>query len=240
MKKLALMIVAVCTAAAACAQAPDAVRTIDVTGEALVLVVPDRASVTLGIESYDAVLPKAQAANAASGRKLLDMLKAQGIEDTAIQTSDLTVSIQYKDSSHPSRGIDGYTVSRDYTVTLKNPKSLSGFVTQAIAAGANSVWGISYSTTELRARRDEARAEAIRAAREKAAAMAAELGCSLGKPRSISEQGQQYFRSGLATQNVMRAYADTEASGGDVTEEIPVGQVGVRASVHVVFDLVVK
>ncbi len=82
---------------------------------------------------------------------------------------------------------------------------------------------------------------ALKAAREKAVAMAAELGSKIGKPTSI---GEGYSGAGMwawsggrgnqMTQNVM-SQAPTPATEG--SEGFAPGQISVTASVNVSFEL---
>ncbi len=83
---------------------------------------------------------------------------------------------------------------------------------------------------------------AIKACREKAAALAAELDCKVGAPRTISETSFGYFGNAYRwggnnymAQNSVQAAPD---GGGESGETMPLGQVGVHATVSVSFDLI--
>jgi len=117
-------------------------------------------------------------------------------------------------------------------------------LTDVLNAGVNYVQGIEFRTTELRKYRDEARALAVRAAQEKATALARELGQAAGKPQTITEQQSSWWsgygawwgsRWGSAmTQNTVQEY-----QGGSlgVDSSVAPGQISVRASVAVSFEL---
>ena len=105
--------------------------------------------------------------------------------------------------------------------------------------------GFEFKTRNLRPHRDEARQLAIRAAREKAQALSAAIGLKVGAARSISEGGFGYsgaYRSWWGwggygqgqSQNVMTTAGESEPGG----ETLPLGRIGVRASVSVTFELV--
>ncbi|MGO9309437.1 MAG: SIMPL domain-containing protein [Spirochaetia bacterium] len=228
-------------AALASAETADVERTISVTGEALVFVTPDEAVVTLGIETFNPSLARGQDLSAAAGKQVLDAIKALGVADKSIQTSDLTITIQYADSNHLSRGVEGYALRRIFTITLKDPSRIAAVVNAALQSGANILSGVAYNTTDLRKYRDTARINAIRAAKEKAAALTAELGCKVGKPRTISEGFLGYFGMASAaqmTQNTSSYAGGSGSSPEDEAQTVPVGQIGIRASVQVVFDIV--
>jgi len=221
----------------------DAPRTITTTGEAVVYVVPDELVVGFGVETYDPALKAAKDHNAAESARLLKAVREAGVEDKHVQTSDMEVELRYKDRARESAEVEGYIVRRTYAVTLKDVKKFEQLVSAALENGANRLLGFEHRTTELRKHRDEARKMAIRAAKEKAEALAGELDCTVGRPRTIGEGyfgyvgswGSRwgYGRGQHMSQNVAQS-APGEGEGGETT---PLGQIGVRASITVTFDL---
>lgn len=86
----------------------------------------------------------------------------------------------------------------------------------------------------------EARSQAIAAAKEKATAMAKELGQAVGKPWDISEEGDYSDRLNFAALSggVNGRYAyNSGGSGGGGDSTVAPGQVTVRASIRVSFQL---
>ena len=227
--------------------ADDPLRSISVSGEALQYVVPDEAVVRLGIETFDASLDAATSANDNSGRRLVRAVRQMGVEEKGIQADHAEVEIVYpKDGV--AAGIAGYRIRRAYAITVKDLKSLDELITAALKSGANHLEGYELQTTDLRRHRDEARRRAIIAAREKAQALARELGCEIGPPRSIGEGYYGWFGThgswsswggwrssqNTMTQNVSMAASDS----GEPNALTPLGQIGVRAQVSVTFDLI--
>jgi len=221
-------------------------RSISVTGEALQYVVPDEAVVRLGIETFDPTLEGAIAANDNRGGRLVRAVRQVGVEEKGIQADHAEVEIVYpKDGV--AAGIAGYRVRRAYAVTLKDLKRLDELIAAALKSGANHVEGYELQTTELRRHRDEARRRAIIAAREKAQALAHELGCEVGPPKTIGEGYYGWFGThgswsswgGWRSQNQMTQNVTMAASdSGEPNALTPLGQIGVRAQVSVTFDLV--
>ena len=80
-----------------------------------------------------------------------------------------------------------YSVSQQITCTLHDVSKVTDVTAAVVTAGATSVDGASLRSSENRKHRDEARAKAIKAAKEKAVALATELGSVVGKPYSIAE-----------------------------------------------------
>jgi uncharacterized protein YggE len=217
-------------------------RTVSTTGEAVVYVVPDEVVVGFGVESFKVDLDAAKQLNDDTCARLLKAIREAGVEEKHIQTDTMTVEIAYRDGSHPTRGIEGYFARRAYSVTLKDVKRFEPLVATALKNGANRIHGFEFKTTELRKHRDEARKRAIRAAKEKAEALAAELGAKAGKPRSIGEgySGGGSYRSWWGWGGNYQANAQVAVQGdggGEGGETMPLGQIAVRAQVSVTFDL---
>ena len=241
MNRLAFPIVIAFLLAPIAAMGQEALRTISTSGEALIHVPPDEVVVNVGIETFDASLDKAKEANRDAADRLLRALRAMGLEEKRIQTANLELEIRYR-SREPHTQIEGYMARRAYAITLKDPTQFEAVTDTALKNGANKLMGFEFRTTELRKHRDQARKMAIAAAKEKAAALAGELECRLGRPRTIQEGGgySGYSSSrwgwgggGMMTQNSMQVAGDP-GSGG---ETLPLGQIGIRATVSVTFDL---
>ncbi|UCD64677.1 MAG: SIMPL domain-containing protein, partial [Candidatus Zixiibacteriota bacterium] len=119
-------------------------------------------------------------------------------------------------------------------------------LTSVVAAGATHIRNIDFRTTELRKYRDQARAVAIKAAEDKARNLAAELGRQIGEPLKIQEgRSSSHFwynswwrwyggRNAGTSQNVIQTQSASSAEPG---ESIALGQISVKASVSVTFEL---
>ena len=231
-------------AQAALGQATDSAAppwTISTSGEAVVYVVPDQVVVSLGVENFHREMEQAKRDNASAAARLVKAVEETGVDRKDLQTSDLTLDIEYPHQTGPVGGVAGYTVKRSFVVTLKDPRRLEELTEVALRNGANRLDGIDYQTTELRRHRDDARARAVRAAREKAVAIAGELGCSVGPPRTINEGAFGFWYGGGTSRR--HQYATQNAvfdggGGGDGGEATPLGQIGVRATIAVTFDLI--
>jgi uncharacterized protein len=216
-------------------------RTISTSGEALIHVPPDEVIINVGIETFDLDLDKAKAANRQAAERMLKAVRAMGIEEKRIQTANLELEIRYR-SREPHTQIEGYMARRAYAITLKDPRQFEEVVDTALKNGANRLMGFQFLTSELRKHRDEARKMAVGAAREKAIALAGELDCRIGSPRTINESGGHFGHSGLSSgwnrysmmsQNTMQVAGDPGEGG----QTLPLGHIGIRASVTVTFDL---
>ena len=231
---VAMLAIASLTAAAE----KDEPRTISTTGEAVVYVAPDEAILNVGVETFSPQLDKAKEENDTLSAKLLAAIKGLGIQDKHIQTANMEIEVRYKDSSRPSYGINGYHARRAYAITLKDVKQFEKLVDTCLKHGANRLMGFQFRTTELRKHRDNARSMAIKAAKEKAVALANDLACKVGAPRTIHEGGSDYYGGWPRINVFAQNSAQVIGGGAEGGETMPLGQIGIRANVSVTFDLI--
>src|SRR5258706_1679344 len=168
--------VALCTAQE-CSPRP---RLISVAGTSEVNVAPDQVVLSLGVESRDKDLSIAKSQNDARIKKLFGLARAAAVEPKDIETSTLQMGAEYSEEKVPK--FLGYEVSQTTIVTLRDLSKYESLMTKVLEAGTNRVNGINFGVRDDRKYRDEARSKAIRAAKEKAVAMAADLGQTVGKP----------------------------------------------------------
>ncbi len=222
------------------AEATDQPRTITVSGNAEVKVVPDEIRLTFGVESWNKDLKTARRENDEKIRRVLALLREQGIDPKQIQTDYLNVEPRFEDYYTHST-LQGYLARKTVTVTLKDVSKFENVLAGVFDAGANYVYGVEFHTTELRKHRDEARALAVRAAREKAAAMAKELGQEIGEPLTVREEGSTdwgwyrwWWGGGTSAQNVIQ---NAGGGGAAMDGSVALGQIPVNANVSIEFAL---
>ena len=220
-------------------------RSINTAGEATVYVVPDEAEISLGVETWANKLNDAKSTNDKSAESAVAAIKALGIDAKQISTNDVTVSIDYEGSSY-HRQIVGYSVRRTYVVKVKDVSLVSKVVDSALNNGANEISGVTFSSTELRKYRDQARKMAAKAAREKAIDLAAQLDAAVGPVRTVNESSGMWGNywggynrfSGYGQNNMVQNATAAGGDGGDGGDgTAPPGQIAIRASVTTTFDL---
>jgi uncharacterized protein YggE len=206
-------------------------RLISVAGTAEVNVAPDEVILSLGVESRDKVLSTAKGQNDASAKKVIALASDVGIEAKDIRTSALRMNPAYSEDKTP-RFLD-FEVSQRIVITLKDLSKYETLMTRLLEAGITRVHGISFQVGQTRKYRDEARSKAMQAAKEKAVAMAAELGQTVGKPWEISEQDSDTPYYGILANSVSNNSERAEPQESTVAP----GQVTISASVRVSFQL---
>ena len=219
---------------------------ITVSGEAVVTVQPDKIVLSFGIETLDMNMAVSKQENNDILSKAVAAIKECGIPEKEIQTDNLYVEPRYKDY-HTQEDFIGYGVRNSFLVTLNDTRKVEDLVSRALESGVNYIHGIDFQTTEFRKYRDQARELALKAAKEKADAMAAVLGQTVGAPIQISENqsgspwwygssswGWSGGRSQGMAQNVVQ---DARPATTEISDTIALGKISIRANVTVTFAL---
>jgi uncharacterized protein YggE len=221
----------------------DSSRTVQVTGSALINVTPDRALIQLGVQSNGVTPDAVQAANSVAIQRVIKALLAQGVAAKDIATDNYVIEPVYE--NYDSLYIKGYRINNIVAVSLRDVKKTSTLLAAALNAGANQVINVEFYTSELRQYRDQARALAMQAAKEKAQALAAAAGAEAGCVLTITENSWSYYNGwwygrsqNMATQNVIQNATPSGGSGSSAGEEpISLGQISVKAEVGATFGL---
>jgi uncharacterized protein len=219
-------------------------RVVTATGEAEVRVVPDEVVITLGAETEDTQLSVAKAGNDAIVERVLERLQGFGIAADHIQTEYIGIRPTYDYSASGRQRLTGYNVQKTIVVTLSDLSRFEELLSGVLESGANYVHNVEFKTTELRKYRDQARALAVTAAQEKAAALADTLDQQVGEPVTITEEQNSWQSwygygwgsgwSGTPSQNVV---VESGSSTLEPGATVAPGQITVNARVSVTFAL---
>jgi uncharacterized protein YggE len=206
-------------------------RTVTVTGVGHVSVVPDQLGFDLGVDVTRDDLNTALADSNAAMKQVVDTLKAAGVADEDVQTTDLSMNPQYSRRRGEPTVFKGYRVSQTVTVVVEDLTKASDIVTAAVSAGGTGVRlnGLRLQVGDPESALTPARSDAFEQAKAKAEEYAADTGRELGEVVKVSDAGDQGFDQELA-------YA---RSAADAAGSIPFqsGQQDLTASVVVVFEL---
>ena len=218
-------------------------RLITVSGDAEVRVIPDEVILTFGVETWDKTITIAKKQNDDRVQRILAVARKYRVEPEHVQTDHISIEPRYKKVYDKSEFI-GYLVRKTIVITLRDISKFEDILSNAIEVGANYVHGIQFRTTELRKYRDQARALAINAAKEKAVSLASELGQEVGLPHTIREERSDWWcwynswwgsgRGGMSSQNVIQNVGEGQLEG---ESSIALGQINVNARVTVSFEL---
>ena len=226
--------------------APVVTGSISVSGNAQVMVVPNEVVFTLGVETNNKQLMVAKQQNDDIIKRVLALTREYGIDSKYVQTDYINIEPEYKSSYESKDDLIGFFVRKTVVIHLNKLSLFEGFYTDVLAAGVNHVQGIQFRTTQLRRYRDQARALAIKAAREKAVALSGGAGQTIGHVKTIHEDqndwGSSYYswwgyQGNVPSQNVVQNAGPSSSSlSGD--ETLAPGQISVNAGVTVEFELI--
>jgi uncharacterized protein YggE len=185
---------------------------ITVTGTGKITVKPDVADISLGVQTQRETAKAARDDAATTMNAIIAALKNLGIADEDIQTSMISVSPVY-DYNSSSPHITGYQVSNVVSVHVKDITKVADVIDDSVAAGANTVNGVSFDVADRTGIENQARDAAVKDARSHADALASAAGVTISGVASISE---------TAVYSPWPYYGVADAAGGKApTPEVP-------------------
>ncbi|HEX7588272.1 MAG TPA: SIMPL domain-containing protein [Anaerolineae bacterium] len=203
---------------------------IAVSGVGKVSVKPDVAMSSIGIEVTGSSLSDTMSQANAKMAAVISQIKSMGVADKDIRTTNFNVQ-PITDQSRPGGGtgkITGYQINNQVNVTVRKIDDLGKILDAAVTAGANSIYGVSFSVDDPTPFEQQARASAVKNAQDKAGQLAKAGGLTLGKIVWISE-------GTVSPQPIFRVAAAQNLAGGAVPVET--GEMDVTVSVDVRFAL---
>lgn len=234
---LALLLLLPATTSGLPAQTLNPPAGIVVSGSAEVKVVPDLIDIRLGVEVTDPSMETAHGLNELKVASVLKTLRNLGIAEKDIQTDFVGIQPIQDPRNEYGEKPDRYRVQRTVSCTLREVKQLDRILCEVIAQGVTQVHGLEFRTSELRKFRDQARVEAVKAAREKAFLLAGELGVKAGRPLQISEtsEGGSWTWNGGWSGRGFNNLSDAPVGPADGAPAV--GQITISATVNVIFSM---
>lgn len=208
--------------------------TLSITANGEVTRQPDIAWISAGVQNEAKTAKDAMAANARDMTGVMKALKAAGIADKDVQTSNFSLSPRYdyvKISDNSGRQVlAGYTVSNQVTAKVTKLETLGPTLDALVTAGGNTVNDIRFALDNDKPARDEARRQAMQAAVQRANLYADAAGYKVARIVSINES----FQGFEPQPKVMMARA---MAADSAPTPIASGELTFSASVTVLFEL---
>jgi uncharacterized protein YggE len=163
---------------------------VHVSGSAVVKVVPDEATIGLGVTT------RAKTANQALSENNSKMEGVFATLSKSVSSKDFTTSgislqpiYQYLQKGEERRVPEflGYEASNNIVVKVRNLKSLGEILDKAVSSGANNVQYVQFIVSDLDKRMNEGRTAAVANAKSKAQLLLNGVGGKVGKVLSITE-----------------------------------------------------
>ena len=206
-------------------QPEEARLNLSATGE--VRIIPDQASVSAGVVTEARTAAEALRANARRMQGVFDALERAGVAERDIQTSQLSVSPVYSRPGSQTGGspqITGYSARNTVTALVREIDGVGPAIDALFEAGANTLNGVSFSSSDADAAEAEARRRAVAELHALRDLYAEAAGFGIVRLVSFSESG------GYAPQPVMMARGMALEDAG--ATPIAGGELVVRATVN--------
>lgn len=153
------------------------------TSQGEVKMAPDRATISIGVQSRAATAAAASAANSQRQRAVIDAIKAQGVPAEQIATSNFNVipETRYDREGQAAPRTTSYLVINTVNVELRRTDQVGPVIDAALAAGANQINSLQFSVANADSARRAALASAVAKSRADAEVIARAAGGSLGQ-----------------------------------------------------------
>lgn len=229
--KLILLLALVIFSFHSTAAAEERTPTISVSGEGVVEVAPDRATISLGVVTRDKDAAKVQSGNAKTASEIIKAVSALGIDRKNIRTGNYSFHQVYRQDNN-RRVPDGYEANNSVTVIVDDLNLVGKVIDAALANGANNVDALEFGVRNKANLQNDAIRLAVRDARAKAEVVAAELGQRVVRVLSISVNSG-YISAPRASKMMMADMAVEDS----IETPIESGTLTCSANVHVEFEI---
>ena len=213
--------------------------TVYATGSALSRLAPDRAFISIGVETTDKTANDALSLNSGLMNNIISELRSDGLKPNETRTTFFNIFPLYNYTESGTRlNVTGFTVTNTLQIESSNLDNVSQWIDTAVASGANSINSIDFSVTEkkLEDTRTKLITDAIGNAKQKAEAAASAVQLSITGVKSIVVDGstinpplppQPFFRDSVSAQ------------GGTASSSTPIiaGEQEVSVTVSGIFSM---
>ena len=215
----------------ATAYAEERLPTISVSGEGVVEVSPDRATISIGVISRDKDVGKVQSENARIANDIIKSVTALGVDRKNIRTGNYSFRQIYRNDQNRRRIFDGYEVNNTVTIIVDDLNIIGKIIDTSLSHGANNIDSLDFGIRDKNSLQAEALKIAVRDARSKAEVVAAALGKSIVGVRSVS------INSGNISAPRFAKMAMVMEDSANFETPVESGTLSCSASVHIEFEI---
>lgn len=207
-------------------------RTLTISGAGKVTLKPDIAYIYVGVHTEKPTAAEAVAENNANTQKLIEALKAAGVDAKDLQTNNFSIwqNNQFGPDGKPSG--TNYAVDNTVYLTVRKLEKLGDLLDAAVKAGANNINSIQFDVADKTQAMSAARAEAVKNARVQAEELATAAGVTLGDVQSI-----QYFDASPSPIFQGKGMGGGGAVSADVAVPINPGEMAITVTVTMAYDI---
>jgi uncharacterized protein YggE len=212
-------------------------RSINVSGRGEVKAEPDRALLTLGVESRKPKMEDARSEVAKTVDAVLKLTREMTIDPKFVRATRINIQPEYNwDNNSRERNLIGYFVTRQIEVDLRDLEKLGTLVERAVDLGVNQIGDPQLDSSRRHDLEREAMAKAVEDAHANAEAVAKAAGAHVGAPRVISANSG-FVAPPMPMQTKVMAM---RAEAADASQSYQSGQLGFTANVQVEYELIVS
>ncbi|MBI3286762.1 MAG: SIMPL domain-containing protein, partial [Chloroflexi bacterium] len=207
---------------------------ISVNGQGRASGEPDLAQIVVGVETRAETAREAAEENAEKMSAVREALRGLGVDEKDIQTTNYTIQPELKFDQFVKieQRVIGYVVSNQVLIKVRDLDRVGEMLDAVTEAGANNIFGISFTIEDMQPLLDAAREQAVADARHKAQQLADFAGVRLGDLLNISE-----FSGGGPPPIFFERAALALGAGGEAAPPISPGTLEITVEVQLSYEI---
>ncbi|UCC81184.1 MAG: SIMPL domain-containing protein [Candidatus Zixiibacteriota bacterium] len=174
-------------------QAPGKSTILKFTGDAELLVDPDFAVITIGVETKDKDIRNAKKENDDIIDSIIDSALPFVSDKSDLRIDYVNISPRFK-KEYELKGFLGYFIKNKVIITIRDLSRYNDFMTALIESGVEDILDISFRVSNFSQYKDDVRVMAMKAAHKKARDMANAIGQDIGPATYFKEVASSYKR----------------------------------------------
>lgn len=190
-------------------------RTITVSAEGKINAQPDIAYVDFSVVSQGKTVKAVRVDSNTKMNSVIDAVKKMGVDSKDITSTQYNLYPNYVYLERQSPRIDGYNLTQEIKVKVRDLDKVEDILDSGIAAGANQVGQLSFDIDDPSGIKKQAREKAFATAKEKALEMAKAAGVGLGRVITFSESEGGFYPPVYANYKMDMAVAES-AQGASI------------------------
>ncbi len=225
---------------------PEGQNTITVEGTGKIYAKPDLAVTSFSVQIEQKTVAGAMDENAKKMNAIIEAIKKTGINEKDIKTTNFYVYPRYEwrgsgvvclafpcPSPDQTRVLVGYEVTQTLEVKIRDMAKIGDTIKIATDLGANQINDVSFTIDNVDELKNQARAEAIKQAREKAKDLASQLNVRLIGVVGFQDGG------GIGIPRMAEGYAMGIGGGEDKSEtpQIETGESVIESNVSIIYEI---
>ncbi len=220
----------------------NATNLITVNGKGEVLAVPDIATFTYSVTEESKSVAEAQQKATARTNSVLAYLKGKGVDDKDVKTTSYSIYPKYEYGTSvcsqgycpsPKQTLLGYEVSQSIEVKVRKIDQAGEVLAGIGGFGVQNLSGLTLAVDKQDELVKDARTKAIADARTDADRIAKDLGVSIVRVVSMSENGGgNYYPYAAKSESI-----SARDLGAQVAPQIPVGENKITSNVTITYEI---